>query len=119
MFVPVMAAWFCLKVKQLSRDTFLRLTGVGDDARMAEPRIAPDPAACTQSGEREGARSPRQSQAARTVARKCATSAPRCSDWRDSSSAALSTWAAAAPVSSEASATPVMLLVTSAVPVAA
>ena len=31
---------------------------------MAEPRIAPDPAACTQSGEREGARSPRQSQAA-------------------------------------------------------
>ena len=57
--------------------------------------------------------------AARTVARKRPTSAARCSDWRDSSDAAPSTWLAAAPVSSAAPATPAMLCVTSPVPIAA
>ncbi len=53
------------------------------------------------------------------VLRNRATSAERCSDWRDSSLEAESTWLAAAPVSSEARATPTMLVVTSLVPVEA
>ena len=57
--------------------------------------------------------------AARTVARKRSTWAARCSDWRDSSEAAPSTWLAAAPVPSAAPATPAMVLVTSPVPCAA
>ena len=58
-------------------------------------------------------------QAARTVARKRPTSAVRCSEWRESSDAAPSTWLAAAPVSSAALAPPAMLPVTSPVPAAA
>jgi hypothetical protein len=50
---------------------------------------------------------------------EAATSAFNRPDWSESAAAAPRTWAAAAPVVSDASATPTMLLVTSPVPDAA
>ena len=53
------------------------------------------------------------------MARKRLIPVASCSDWRDSSVAAPSTWLAAAPVSSAPPATRAMLLVTPPVPLAA